>query len=749
MSASVQRKLEQAHQSLASGKVAAAVSLCENVLERAPRNPEALWMLGNARLMEGRAELAVAILERAVAAAPDRGSALESLGLAYLMAGNLAAGEHVLRQALALPHAPLSVRMRLGAALVHQGKHEEAIYELEGVLEHDPEDADARLNLGRAYAGTARWSEAARAFEHVVSRVPHHADALYNLGIASVETGGTDRARSCFERLLARDPEAVEARERLATLLLTLGRYAEAITQLREIVRANAGASAAQARLAEALFQTGALDEAAQIATTAIHRQPVAPGASSVLAQIHYVRGEMALAAGVLEEGYRQTAARPLLAFSMHLFHRMCEWDKWQSAWARMAGFLDTAEDLGSPFWLLSEMTSPEQQLSYTRRWAAARFHNFRAVSSASSPGKRDGGRRLRVGYLSSDFHDHAVAHLLVEVLERHDREQFEIYAYSYGPDDGSTVRARLRAGIEHFCDVAWEPDDAVVTRIRADDLDLLVDLRGYTAGDRLQIMARRPAPVQVTWLGYPGTTGADFIDYIIADDYIIPRDAERFYSERVLRMPVCYQPNDRKRQIAQPLTRTQYGLPEDAFVFCCFTQGVKILPEVFACWMRLLSRIPGSVLWLLDDNLWANANLAKAAAQAGINAERLIPAPRLPNDQHLARFGAADLALDTFPYTSHTTASDALWMGCPLVALCGETFAARVSASIVSACGFPELVTTTLEAYEALAYRVATDAVLRKDVTARIVASRDTSPLFDSQKFARDLEALYMKISR
>jgi protein O-GlcNAc transferase len=235
----------------------------------------------------------------------------------------------------------------------------------------------------------------------------------------------------------------------------------------------------------------------------------------------------------------------------------------------------------------------------------------------------------------------------------------------------------------------------------------------------------------------------------VIADEYIIPKDAEAFYSERVLRMPLCYQPNDRERAIVAPRTRAEYGLPENALVFCCFTQAVKILPDVFARWMSLLSRVPESVLWILEDNVWASANLRREAGAAGVDPERIVAAARASNDEHLARFRAADIALDTFPYTSHTTASDALWMGCPLVALCGETFAARVSASIVSACGFPEFVTHTLDDYENLAYRLATDAPYLEDVRARLAAARETSPLFDSGKFARDLEAIYLDITQ
>ena len=748
MSASVQRKLQQAHQSLGAGDVSTAAALCEQVLVRAPRNPDALWLLGSARLMEGRSDLAVPVLERAALVAPEHGSLLESLGLAYLISGDYSAAERVLRKAAAIPGAPASVRMRLGAALLHQGQYKAAIDELERAIALDTRDVNAHLNLGRAYGGDGRWSEAAREFEIVLQHDPRHDDARFNLGIASIETGQIARGRMCFEDILAREPAHTDARERLAALLLTLGRYIEAILHLREMVRAKPADSAAHTALANALFQTGALEEAETIARAAIQLEPAAEGAFSVMAQVHYIRGDISLAAAALEEGYARTAARPLLAFGMHLFHRMCDWEKWQSSWRLMAAQLDTVADLGSPFWLLCEATTPAQQLSYTRRWAAARFENIPpAAAVPSKPARRE--QRLRVGYFSSDFQEHAVAHLLVEALELHDRERFEIYAYSYGPEDGSALRARLRAGIEHFVDISRDADDVAVDRIQTDGLDLLIDLRGYTAGDRLQIMARRPAPVQATWLGYPGTTGAEFIDYVIADEYLIPPAAERFYSERVLRMPICYQPNDRKREIAAPRAREGYGLPEQAFVFCCFNQSVKILPEVFARLMNLLRRVPESVLWILEDNRWARLNLTQAATAEGIAQERIVFAPRVANPEHLARFSAADLALDTFPYTSHTTASDALWLGCPLVALCGETFAARVSSSIASTCGLSDLVTHTLDEYEALAYRLATDASSFQEVRSRLARARETAPLFDSRRFARDLETLYRQITQ
>jgi len=309
-------------------------------------------------------------------------------------------------------------------------------------------------------------------------------------------------------------------------------------------------------------------------------------------------------------------------------------------------------------------------------------------------------------------------------------------------------MRARVRAACEHFVDIAWDPADLAARRIEDDALDILIDLKGYTLGARTSLLARRLCPIQVSWLGYPGTMGAAFIDGLIADPFIVPPGHEQFYSERVLRLPHCYQPNDRKREVAKPLTRAEYGLPPDAFVFCCFNQAYKITPEIFACWMRLLEHVPGSVLWLLEDNRWATANLARAAQAHSIAPARLVFAPKLPLAQHLARYRVADLALDTFPYTSHTTASDALWADCLLVGLCGETFASRVSGSILTACNLPELISYSLDDYERLAYRVATDKPFRDELRARLATAKTGAPLFDAPTFTRDLERLYSDLA-
>lgn len=816
MPASVVRQLEQARERLQGGNVAGAQLLCEQVLQRAPRNGEALCLLGISCLIEGRARDAVAYLEQAVAGLPQHGVALDNLGLAQLVLGRFAEAERVLRKAVALAGAPSSVHMRLGLAVLHQQRYPEAVRLLQRALELEPQNIDCHMNLGQAFARVGDRAAARDHFETVLRLDPGHADAMFNLGVVALEQNELERARQwferarvqspqhvdalvnlgivlqmqlhldaaagCFQRALEIDPASaaagnnlahtlvlqnrlaeareqyratlalapamVEAHEGLATVCLKLGRLNEGLLHLREVLRPGGGTCGAWTALADALFQDGQLDEAEAAARRANAIDPDAPGPYSVLALVHIVRREADRAIAVLETGFQRTGASGLLGMLTHQLQRTCDWEKWREAWREMELRLEHTAELGSPFWLLAEATTAEQQISYTRRWAEANYPATVSVPVTPHPPPRDMHRRIRIGYLSSDLHEHATAHLFAGVLEQHDRGRFEIFAYSYGPEDRSPMRARVRQACEHFIDVAWDPDDTVVRRLRDDALDILVDLKGYTVGARTSILAGRPCSIQVNWLGYPGTMGAGFIDYLITDRFIVPPGKEAAYSERILYLAPCWQCNDRSRPVIDPLTRAQYGLPDAAFVFCCFNQAVKITPDIFGVWMSLLRSVPRAVLWLAEDNPLATRNLTAVAKTHGIGPDQLVFAPRLPFAQHLARYRVADLALDTFPYTSHTTASDALWMECPLVALCGETFAARVSGSILTACGLPELITYSLPDYEETAYRFASDPNFAPRMRAQLSSAKAGAPLFDSAAFTRDLERLYTNLA-
>ena len=758
-----------------------AESLCAQVLQQAPRNPDALYLLGVAQLAGGRVRDAVPQLKQALAANPRHGAALEHLGLAHLMLGEFVEAESILSTAAALPGAPATVLMRLGVALLEQGRADESLRVLRRALALDPQDATCHLNLGRALAHLGDVAAARGEFEAVLSLEPGQPDAMFNLGVISLERGELadarrwferitsqspqyadayaslgivcrregrlDDALGCFRRALALNPRLAVASGNLAAALLALGRYQEGIAHLRELLHQDAADGWAWGALADALFQSGNLDEAVSAATRARGLDPKSPAPYSVLALVHIVRGEPEPSIAVLQEGFERTGAGGLLGMLAHQLRRVCDWQASRIAWEEIARRLDHEAELGSPFWLLLETTTAAQQLDYTRRWADARFGSMSGQRAADGAARISGdSRRVRIGYLSSEFHEHAIAHLLAGVLEAHDRARFEVHAYSYGPEDESPMRARLRQACEHFVDIARDPDDAVVRRIEADALDILVDLKGHTMGARTGILARRPCPIQVNWLGYPGTMGAWFIDYLIADEYVIPPGQESAYSERVVKLDHCWQSNDRKRPIAEPLTRAAYELPERGFVFCCFAQAAKFTPEIFSRWMNLLRAVSGSVLWLAEDNPRATQNLREAAAAQGVAPGRVVFAPRLPFAHHLARYRVADLALDTFPYTSHSTATDALWYGCPLVALCGETFAARVSGSILSHAGLSDLITRSPDEYEALAHSLATQPPLLESTRSRIAAARASS-LFNAETFTRDLERIYLEL--
>jgi len=353
---------------------------------------------------------------------------------------------------------------------------------------------------------------------------------------------------------------------------------------------------------------------------------------------------------------------------------------------------------------------------------------------------------RIRIGYLSADFCEHPVAYATAELFEKHDREPFEILGYSCGPDDGGAMRQRLVKAFDRFADVSNLAFMDAARRIAADGVDILVDLTGYTQHAPTEILAYHPAPVQVNYLGYPGTMGADYMDYIFVDDFVVPTDQQSYFSERLVHLPGCYLPYASQQKIsAITPSRAKCVLPEEGFVFCCFNNSYKITPAMYDVWMRLLKAVPGSVLWLRENNRWVAANLRREAESRGVAADRLVFASKWPLPEHLSRYRLADLYLDTFPYNAHSMAGDVLWAGCLLLTMSGHTFASRVAGSLLRTVGLPELVTESLEQYEELALRLAQNHQELSELRSRLAANRDTCSLFDCQRFARHLEQAYL----
>ena len=362
--------------------------------------------------------------------------------------------------------------------------------------------------------------------------------------------------------------------------------------------------------------------------------------------------------------------------------------------------------------------------------------------------GRRTGKSKIVIGYLSNDFRYHATAHLMLSLFGLHNRDEFEIYCYSYGKDDRSYYRSRIQHDCDKFVDISSFGHDAAAGCIYKDKVDILVDLKGYTEGTRLSICALRPAPVQVSYLGFPGTTGADFFDYIITDKIVTPEEHAPYYSEKFAYLPHCYQVNDHTQLIAnKDWKKGDFGFPEDSFVFCSFNGPYKIDPVMFDVWMEILRKVPDSILWLLSGNNIAEKNLRREAEARGIQSERLVFADMLPKDEHLSRLRFADLALDTRIVTGHTTTSDALWAGVPVITLQGGHFASRVSSSVLSAIGLPELITHSLEEYEALAVQLARNPAQLQEIRQRLAENRLSAPLFDTPRFVRNLESAYKEM--
>lgn len=438
--------------------------------------------------------------------------------------------------------------------------------------------------------------------------------------------------------------------------------------------------------------------------------------------------------------------------YAAHYSAWACDWKTVQDDCGLLADCMDSLQDdtvtqAISPFCLLSLLDEP-QMMKFAALWDMRRFKGTAAPWPAPTQVRR-AGERIRIGMVSCDFHHHATSMLIVEVLEKLDRRRFELVLYSHGPDDGSALRARVVAAADRFVDTQLITQAEQAEMIRKDQIDVLVDLKGFTMNTRITVFSERPAPVQAAWLGYPGTCGAPFIDYIIGDPRVTPLDAADDFTEHIAQMPVCYQPNDSQRVRLTQRTRAECGLPDDAFVFTSFNQSYKITEAVFSAWCRMLAQVSRGVLWLLVPDATVQAQLRQAAEQRGIDPQRLIFANFEPIDKHRLRIPLADLFIDTLPCGAHTTASDALWAGVPVLTVTGKSFAARVATSLLHAVGHEELACQSLADYEAKAVELANNPQALTRLHQELVAARDHAPLFDSTRFAQDLGDLFERMFR
>ncbi len=733
----------------AQGKLAEAVDALREAARLSPGDADVHLNLGNTLAEHGQAAEAEACYRRVLAMQPDHAVAHFNLGNLHRIAGRLDEAAAAFRQALATEPDNPDTHNNLG--LVYEGQHrlEDALSSFRRALALNPDHVHARVNLGNVMRVRGQLDEAIACYDRVLAALPNHVDASINLGIARTELGQYPAARALYESAIRLDPRNFEAHYNFGRLLQLTGQAADSIAHYRKAVEIDPSRAFGHSDLGNACREAGDFESALACYRKAIELQPESAGAHIDLAETLKLQGRLEDALASFERALALAPDHiPALGGAIHLRQHLCRWEGIEALWGRVRESIAAGADSSvTPFSSLSMPTTAAEQLACARAWAQRELapviqSRSRPVFDFSAPRPRN---RLRVGYLSWGFHQHATSYLTAQLFELHDRERFEVFAYAYGPEDHSAIRARVRGACEHFTDVSRESDGAAAQRIYDDGVDVLVDLTGYTLGARTRILALRPAPVQVNWLGYPGTLGTDCVDYLIADPFIIPPGQESGYAEKVVRLPDCYQVTDCRREVAERVpTREECGLPAQGFVFCCFNQAYKILPGTFGMWMRIVQAVPGSVLWLAESNPWMIENLRRAAVARGVAAERLLFEPRKPLPEYLNQYRLADLALDTFPYTSHTTASDALWMGCPLVTCPGGTFASRVAGSVLVNAGMRELVVDHPGDYERRVIELATAPGRLQDVRRRLREGRDACPLFDTPRLVRNLESLY-----
>jgi len=684
---------------------------------------------------------------------PDTETAetLKARGNAQRAAGDLEGAAATYRRSLELAPDYAPSLYNLGLVLRELGRTGEAEACFRRAVELDPRDADALVHLGSLLVAASRPQEAAEAFQRALRLNPGNAPLWVELGTLCHRLGDFDRARECLEKSLELDAERIEAHVALGNVLMAEGRMDDAITYFRAALARSPTRADLHNNLGCALAERGLPEAAAASFRAALALQPGFANAYLNLGDLLARNGSHEQALELYASGMRANPEdAAFVDRALFCMQQVCEWSGFEDLCARRRSYLqEYPERTTAPLSLLAIPSSAAEQL------ACARAFSRQLSERAASARRRlnlvhapPGHGRIKVGYLSGDFPRHIADHMIAEMLELHDRGAFEISAYSSGAPASGERGSRLAAAVERCVDLGGVSDADAARRICADGVEILVDLNGLGPGARAGILALRPAPIQVNYLGFPGTMGADFVDYIVLDRFLLQGAGQSGFSERAVVLPDCYAPYDGKRDSADRPARGELGLPEGGFVFACLNETFKILPDLFAAWMRILREVPGSVLWLLDGGPAARDNLGRAAAGHGVERGRLVFAPRTAPDQRLGRLLAADLLLDTHPYSAQDTAADALRLGLPVLTRAGETFASRIAGSLLTAAGLPELITDSEAAYSSLAVRLAHAPDALAVLRAKVARCRNSAPLFDTPRFTRNLERAYRRMA-
>jgi len=660
--------------------------------------------------------------------------------------GNFTKAEEVLQYVLNVKPTEFEALHLLAIVYASQNEHDTALEWYKKALEIIPDDASALSNFASSLSAIGRIQEALNIFRKVLEINPNDSVFFYNIANTLCELGRHEEALFYYEKSIKLDPQYFQAHGNYGKALHDLKRFSESLTFYDHAILINPFFIDCLINKGVSLNELKRFDEAIAHYDKALSLKPdYAEGWSNKGTTLNELRRfDEAIA-----HYDKALSLKPDIDWIsgnlLHIKMNICSWSGLAESLKDFSKKVVANEKFINPFPLLALSDDALLHKKSSKIYIQSKYP-FNPVLEPIL--RRPQSQKIRVGYYSADFHNHATGCLMAELFELHDKSQFELVGFSFGPITNDEMRQRLEKSFDQFIEVGNRSDIEIAQLSRDLNIDIAVDLKGFTQDARTGIFSHRAAPIQVNYLGYPGTLGADYMDYIIADKTLIPPELQSCYSEKVVYLPNSYQVNDRKRLISErQFTRQELGLPEHGFIFCCFNNNYKILPATFEGWMRILKAVEGSVLWLLQDNAWATENLKKEAEKQGIALDRLVFAERLPLSEHLARHRLADLFLDTFPYNAHTTTSDALWSGLPVLTKMGKSFASRVAASLLNAVGLPELITNTQDEYEELAIGLAKSPQKLLDIKLKLTNNRLTAPLFDTPLFTKNLESAYIKM--
>ena len=686
-------------------------------LKPAPKQDQSivsLFQQGLSFHQKGQLSQAKAAYEQVLEKQPKNFDALHLLGVIFLQSGSENFGLNLFDKAVAIEPDNAIAFYNRGIALQNLRRLEESLASYDRSLAIKPGYPGALFNRGNVLRGLNRLEESIESYEKTLQIKPDHLKALLNRGAALEDLKRLDDALASYDKAIALKPDYADAFNNRGAALEDLNRLDDALASYDKAIALKPDYADAFNNRGNTLKDIKRLDDALASYDKAIALKP----------DCEFLQGT-----------------------KLHTQMQICDWSDLKNQLNGLEASIAKGLKVTPPLPMLGLSDRPEIQLKASRIYANGKYLEPSVQGEFKT---QTASRKIRIGYYSADFHNHATSFLMAELFEAHDSQKFELYGFSFGPDKQDEMRNRVAISFNLFFDVTKKSDLEVAQMSRDLGIDIAVDLKGFTQYSRTGIFAEHCAPVQVNYLGYPGTLAAPYFDYIVADKTLIPQENQQYYSEKIIYLPHSYQVNDSKRKISERVfTRQELGLPESGFVFCCFNNNYKILPATFDVWMRLLKTVDLSVLWLFEGNPTAAKNLRKEAEIRGVDSARLVFAPRMKLEEHLARHRFADLFIDTLPCNAHTTASDALWAGLPVLTQMGQSFAARVAASLLNAMDLPELITKTQEEYEARAIELANDPLQLTEIKKKLERKRETSPLFDGQLFARHIEAAYAEIHR